>query len=314
MKKTCMAACLAISLGFCSTAMAKDIDAVDVFAGNSLSAIAYADISSLVNSKIINDAMDATGSNKNGSVMAGLDELAKLGIDYKKDIKSAVIAVDVDMHSCMVIDASKSVKALWDKEMTREGSSVTAYGNYQIVNENGANGVLLSDKRVLICEGAFNIQTVLDNVAKPKALKSTDKVLYTAYSQTSAKADIRVAGKMIDSLRGDAAKARIKDGNIVVSAADAESISVSLDFKKGISLDARALGKSDKIAADAAAILNMKVAPFLSDPSLGEMGLGFLPSVVKIASSKKYLTVNVDMNDDQVTSIVALLAVMAGAK
>ena len=306
MKKTCMAACLAISLGFCSTAMAKDVDAIDVFAANSLTAIAYWDISSLVNNKMLSDLYkDDDGAS------AGLETLAKLGIDYKKDIKGVVAAFDLEMRYCCVVDASKSLKSAWDKELA-DASNLSTYGSYQIASTEDVNAVLLSDKRMLVCGNGFDIHTVLDNVAKPKSLKNTDKVLYTAYSQTSAKADVRVAGKMVPTLRKDLASARLSYGDIVVSAADAEALSVSIDLKKGAVIDARVLGKSDKIAADAATILNKQIAPILSDPSLGEMGLGFLPSVLKIGSSAKYLTVNVDMNKDQVATIVALLTAMQG--
>ncbi len=55
MKKICMAACLAASLGICSLAMAKDIDGVDVFAGNSLSAIVNMDVPSIANNQLVYD-------------------------------------------------------------------------------------------------------------------------------------------------------------------------------------------------------------------------------------------------------------------
>ena len=46
----------------------------------------------------------------------------------------------------------------------------------------------------------------------------------------------------------------------------------------------------------------------LSDPALAREGLGFLASVVKVASSKKYLTVNVKLTADHVATLIGKLA------
>ena len=306
MKKICMGACLVASLGFCSLAMAKDIDAIDVFAGNSLFVIASADISSLANNQTVHDLIVASGDK---GIYSGTRELAKYGVDYKKDIKSVVLAIDVNRHSCFVFDTSKSIKDGWNQFVQKEHFSSEKYGNYDVVAvEDDGKAVLLSDKRLLFCEPDFDTNRVLDNVAKPKTLKATDSVLYTAYSQTSAKSEVRIAGKMVDFIRREVTEVSISDGNVSVSAADAEAVSVSFSMKKGASLDVRVLTKSDKVAADAASIVNKQYVPMLSDPALAREGLGFLASVVKVASSKKYLTVNVKLTADHVATLIGKLA------
>ena len=325
MKKICMVVFLLASLCICSLAMARDVDGVDVFAGNSLSMIASVDVSSLVNNKMVYENLD---EGKWDSILVmlwivfaayygedTLELLGELDVDYRKDIKSIVFAGDMDGHACFLFDSTKSANDVWGKIMVSSSSrerswTATApvctteacakarkHGKYDVVTfkkpyKKAVTGVLLSDERILFCDKGFDTNTVLDNVANPKTLKAADGVLYTAYSQTSAKADVRVAAKMTDVWRKDAAMLKLSDS---ISAADAEAFSLSADLKKGSVLDARVLAKSDKIASDAAAILQKEVASRISDPSLS--------SAIKVAASKKYLTLRMNLDDDQVVKV-----------
>ena len=118
---------------------------------------------------------------------------------------------DTNHNDCWVIDTSKSIKDVWDKTAAEAGADLSTYKNYPVISAKPANSnngeydnlVLLSDTRVLVCEGEFDYKTTVDNIANPKKLKDTDNVLYTAYSQTDPKADHRSAQKMSDQRRYD---------------------------------------------------------------------------------------------------------------
>ena len=308
-----MLACIAtLSLGISSTAMAADIDAVDLFVGN-FAGVASLDFDKLASNQMINDVIS-----KNAPASATDDifnELKAAGIDYKKDIDTVAIAVDEKGHACTAIDGKKSLKDAMDYEAKKNNYTASDYNGVSILTDGKFSVVLLNDKRILACENKIDIKPMIDNAKadKPKLLKDRDSVIYKAFQATDKKADIRFGGKMTKYLKDKSKSYKLDNAekkSIAVS--DIDSGSVSISFAKGMEVSMIAVAKSDAIAAQGAAIINETLASMLDEQMLNDMGIGFVKKAISVAADKKNVNAKVKFNDSEMTTLMALLGGMAG--
>ncbi len=308
MKNALVAAFTALSLGFCTTAMAKDLDAIDLFVGD-FAGVGSIDFDKLVANKMVSDAVNQ-GIASNSGVQAVLDELKASGIDYKKDIDTITIALTEKGRACAAVDAKVSLLAAVEASAKKMQSTQAAYNELMIFSDANNSMVLLNDKRLVVCENKLDIKPIIDNAKaeKPKTLKDRDKVIYDAYQAASKSADIRIGAKMTSYLKEKSKSYSLKEGDASIAVSDIDSGSVSISFAKGLNVVADAKVASDAVATSGAAILNAQINGILSDPSLNEIGLGFVKDAVKIAGDKKNIKATVSFTDEQMTTLMALAA------
>ncbi len=306
----------AAALSFCisTSAMAKDIDAIDLFVGD-FAGVASANIDKLAANKMISDAA-GNGISSVKDVEKLINELKAAGIDYKKDFAFMTFATTDKGKACIAVDAKKSVKEAYDAIVKKEGYKSADYNGMTIYSDDANSVVLLSDTRILACDNAIDMKPIIDNAKadKPKTLKSRDVAIYNAYSLTDSKADIRVAGKMTSYLKSQVASYKLDDGQgNVIAATDAESGAVSISFSKGLDVAVIAIAKNADVSKRGATIISTQLNAILSDPSLAELGLGFVKDAVKVANDKKNIKLTVKLSDDQLKTISMLLSELAGS-
>lgn len=317
MKRFCIAGLVALSLGLSTSAMAKDLDAVDVFVGD-FAGIMRVDFNKLIANKMISDAIDQ-GVKSEAELGEALDLLKKAGIDYKKDIDIVAVASTEKGKACAAIDAKVPLAEPIAKLSADEKAPVPSkdYKGLKVYSEEDVNYVVLSEKRFLICDSKLNLNPMIDNALsdKPKTLKDRDNVLYSAYNASAKSADIRAGGKMTKYLREQAKTAVLTDetGKKSVGAADIDSGTFSLSFAKGLDLSLIAHAKSADAAALGSQLINAQVVSLLTDESLKELGLGFLKDAVKIVNDKKDLKATVKFTDEQMSTLAALAGELASA-
>jgi hypothetical protein len=311
MKRACIAGLVALSLGISAQAMAKDADAIDILAGD-FAGIASLDIDKLFANKMINDSVDQNQSAL-GEAEKALKFLKDIGVDYKKDIDLVTVAFTDKGNVCSAVDAKKAINALFDEQVKKNNLASADHNGNKIYTYQGSSLALLIDSRIVVCYKSLDIKPIIDNAKadKVKDLKSRDAALYQAYAKTTAGSDIRVAVKMTDALKKEVKDFKL-DGEPgkTISLTDAESASISIAFADGLNLNVIAQTKSDAVAKDGASIINAAVMPILSDPSMAELGIGFIKDAVKISAAKKDLTANVKFSDSQMETLVGLLGGM----
>lgn len=312
MKRACIAGLVALSLGFSAQAMAKDADAIDVLTGD-FAGVASMDIDKLFANKMISDSVDQN-QGAIGEAEKALKFLKDIGVDYKKDIDMLTVAFTDKGYTCSAVDAKKPIKTIFDEQVKKNNVASADHKGSKIYTYNGSSMALLSDNRIVLCHQSLDIKPIIDNAKadKVKSLKSRDAALYQAYAKTTADVDVRVAVKMTSEL-----KKHVKDFKLdgepgkSISLSDADNAAVSISFSDGLSINAVAQTKSDAVAKDGAAIINAAVMPILSDPSMAELGIGFVKDAVKVNASKKDLIASVKLSDSQMETIVALLTGLA---
>ncbi|MBR4985305.1 MAG: hypothetical protein IKY83_06175 [Proteobacteria bacterium] len=317
MKRFCIAGLVALSLGLSTSAMAKDLDTVDVFVGDFVG-VMRVDFNKLIANKMISDAIDQ-GAKSEAELGEALDLLKKAGIDYKKDIDIVAVASTEKGRVCAAIDAKVPLAEPIAKLSNDEKAPVPSkdYKGFKVYSEEDVNYVVLGEKRFLICDSKLNINPMIDNAQsdKPKTLKDRDSALYNAYNASSKSADIRAGGKMTKYLKDQAKTAVLTDetGQKSVGAADIDSGTFSLSFAKGLDLSLIAHAKSAEVATLASDLINTQVKSLLADDSLKEIGLGFVKDAIKIVNDKKDLKATINFTDAQMETIAALMAELAGS-
>lgn len=309
MKHLTVATCLALSLGFCTNAMAKDVDGIDILSGKDFIGVASVNVQSLITNKMISDSMTQMGANP--EALFDLDQLKAYGLD-KKDIKTIDVAMTDNGDACAIVDTTVSLKTAKDLD-AKKATSATDYNGYTILKLSDYSASYLSDTRLLFCDDEIDIKPSLDNIAKNKPLKSRDKVLSDAYAKTSSKADVRVAAKMTDKLRTELTQYKITSNNVSVGAADAQTLSLSIDFNKGLLVDASALAKSDEMAQTAVNVIKANIDPYLSAPELNELGIGFVKDAVSVSANKKNVNASLKFSDEQMTTLLSLIAALTAS-
>ena len=299
MKRTYIAGLAFLSLSLSTQAMAKDLDSIDILAGDFMS-VGSINVKKVVNNKLVDDAVQS-----NADALKTINELKALGIDYKKDIDMVTVALDDKGHGCSVINGSKPIKPAYDAYIANKQVASEEYKGVVIYDGEIA---FLSDKRMLVCN-RFDIKPSIDNFKadKPKSLKERASTIYNMYNLTSKSADIRIGGKMTKSLRdrGKAYKLDSVDGSSIgVTDIDAAAVSVSL--ASGIDVTVVAQVKSADVATAGAKILNDTITPLLSDPSLEQLGLSFLGKAYKSSADKKNIKANVKLSDAQINTLMGL--------
>ena len=304
MKHAYIAGLAILSLGISTQAMAKDADAIDVLAGNFMS-VGTVNVKSLASNPLIEQAMMS-----NPDSVKGINELKALGIDYKKDISTVAFALDEKGHGCGIADGTSALKDAIEKAAAADAATQKAdYNGVVIYSSKDEQMALLSDTRLVICEKA-DIKAVIDNAkaAKPKTLKERDSAIYNMYNITSKSADIRIGAKMTKSLKDKTKTYKLDDpSGISISANDIEAAALSINLAKGIAIDAVALTKSNDAASNGATILNNTITPLVSDPSLAQLGLGFLAKAYTITADKKNIKANIKLSKDETNTIMTLL-------
>lgn len=309
MKRSIIAAAALLSLTFSASAMAKDLDAIDLFAGDFAGVVNF-DFDKLVANKMIDGAISKNiNSSKDAEQI--LKDLKEAGIDYKKDIDTVAVAVNDNGHACAAIDAKKALNDAFTAIAKKDNMTSADYKGMVIYSDKDNSIVLLSDKRILTCENIIDIKPLIDNAKadKPKMLKDREPVIYKAYALTDSSADIRIAGKMTPAIKGYVQSYKLNDGKgNSIALTDAESAAVSVSVSKGLNVAVYATTKSDDKSKAGAAIINEQLSGILSDPSLNELGLGFVKDAVKVTADKKNIKATVKFTDEQMTLISALVA------
>lgn len=302
--------CAVIASLVSSQALAKDIDSIDLFAGDFIG-IATVDMSKLANNKMLQDVVDGSAGDDVAQIV---NEFKAIGLDVKKDIAMVTVAATEKGKICLAVDAKKSLKEAWPKFVAAEKLTPSEGKGITVYSDKENSYALVSDTRIIGCEQALNIQPILENAsaAKPKTLKDRDSAVYNAYAKTSKAADIRIGAKMTKSLKDSYGKYSLDDGTgKSVKVSDLDAASVSLNLSKGLNLEVTAKAHTAESAANGATILTAQVGGVLSDPSMAELGLGFLASAVKFSAAKDQLTATVKLTDEQIATISMLLTQLA---
>ena len=312
MKTLYMAGIMALTFGLSANAYAKDLNAIDVLVGD-FSAVGSFDIPKLA----ANDMLSAAFDQNEASFGKEYAALKEVGIDVKKDISLAVVAINDKGHSCSAIDAKKDISESMAKLAVKDNLTVSEYKGIQVYSDKDASVAVLSATRVVVCDSKLDIKPSIDNAlaASPKSLKDRNSTLHSMYNMTSSSADIRLAGKMSSSMRKSVASYKLdgEEGQVFkVEDIDAGAISVS--FAKGLDIQAVAKTKSDDVAKQGAVLISKSLNDILGDPSLKELGLDFLSKAVTIKADKKNLKGSVKLSNEQMAMIVGLATMMAGSK
>ena len=124
MKRVLMAGALALSMGFATQAMAKDVANIDLFVGD-FAGISTLDMQKLAKNDMLKGLLDPyASSDQAGKVLA---ELKEVGIDYEKDFSAVAIAVNSSGHGCVAIDATKSMAEPWAKVVAKYNLTSSDY-------------------------------------------------------------------------------------------------------------------------------------------------------------------------------------------
>lgn len=315
MKRFYIAGLVALSLGLSTSAMAKDLDPVDVFVGDFVGVV-NVDFNKLIANKMISDAIDK-GASAEAEFSETLARLKKAGIDYKKDISTVAIASTEKGRVCAAIDAKVSLPQAIETLSTDPEITSKDYKGLKVYKDSDVTYTLLGDKRLLICDSKLDLGPMIDNAKsdKPKTLKERDSALYNAYNASSKSADIRAGGKMTKYLREQAKSAKLSNdkGDKFVGAADIDTGTFSLSFAKGLDLSLIAHAKSADAAALGSELINAQLVGLLSDDSLKELGLGFVKDAVKIVNDKKDLKATINFTDEQMSILAALAAELSSS-
>ena len=311
MKKLYIAGIVALSLGLSANAYAKDLNAIDVLVGD-FSAIGSVNVKKLAANDLLSGAFDQN----EGSLGEEYATLKAAGIDIKKDIDSAVIAVNDKGDGCAVIDASKDISEAMSKLAASDKISASSYKDITMYVDKDVSIAVLSAKRVVFCDKNLDIKASIDNAiaASPKTLKDRNSTLNSMYAMTSSSSEVRLAGKMSSSMKKSVASYKL-DGEAGQSfnVSDIEAGAISISLAKGLDIQAVAKTKSDDIAKVGSSILTTTLDGLLSDPSLKEMGLEFLAKAVKVNADKKNIKGSIKLTKDQLNLLIGLAGMMAGA-
>ncbi len=310
MKHAFIAAMTALSLCVSASAMAKDLNPVDIFIGD-FAGVVTLDFDKLVSNKMVGNAI----SENIGSVKEAGDLLSVLkeaGVDYTKDIDTVAIASNDHGHVCVVVDGKVSLAGAMEKMVAKQSMTAADYKNLKIYTDTAGknSSVLLSDNRLLDCETMFDIKGMIDNAKadKPTVFKDHLSSIAKAYNSTSASADVRAGGKMTSFLKtkGKEYKLDGTDGKSI-GVADVETGSLSISFSKGLNIAVTATTKDEAVATTGAEIIWAQVSAIVADPSLDELGLGFVKNAIKVTADKKSVKATVSLSDDNLSTIVTLL-------
>lgn len=313
MKRSVLLGTLAAGMIFSTQAFAET-SSIDLFVGNFMG-IGSVDTVKLAANKMIDDAI--TKNAKQSDVQDILNALNEYGIDYKKDIGMITVATTENGDFCLAVDAKKSLKDAMAKYVKGEGESLknSTHKDVTIYTDADATTMaLVSDMRLVACDKGLDIKPIIDNAkaAKPKLLKDRDSVLYNAYNATPKAADIRVGVKMTKSLSNAYGQYAIDDGaDKKIHLSDVEAASLSINLSKGLNVEIMAQIETAKKAAAGEAILTKQIVGLLSDPTIEQLGLGFLSKAVKFSANKTQLKGVLNLSDDQITTISMLFMELA---
>ena len=310
MKRTYIAGLAILSLGLSTQAMAKDIDAADILVGDFMS-VGSINVKKIAANKMVDQAIQ-----NNKDALSSINELKAAGIDYKKDIDVITVALDDKGHGCTVIDGSNAIKPAFEAYVAKKQYTSEDYKGVVIYTSGRDTAALLSETRMLACD-KYDIKPSIDNFKadKPKTLKDRASTVYNMYNQASKSADIRFGAKMTKSLKEKGKTYKLDGENgasIGVTDIDASSLSISL--ASGIDMNVLAQTKSADVATSGAKILNDTIGAVAGDPSLEQLGLGFLAKAYKISADKKNIKANVKLSEDQINLLLGLLDGVANAK
>lgn len=311
MKHAFIATMTALSLCVSASAMAKDLNAVDIFIGD-FAGVVTIDFDKLVANKMVGNAISENIGNveEAGDLLSVLKEA---GIDYSKDIDTVAIASNDRGHVCVVVDGKVPLTVAVEKMAAKQNMTAADYKSLKIYTDSAAknSSVLLSDKRLLDCETMFDIKGMIDNAQseKPKVFKNNLSSIAKAYNMSSSSADVRAGGKMTSFLKSKGKEYKL-DGaeGKSISVSDVESGSLSISFSKGLNVTVNASAKDEATAAVGAEIIWSQISTIVSDPSLEELGLGFVKSAIKVVPDKKNVKATVSLSEDNMKTIVALLS------
>ena len=314
MKHSIISCAMAAGVLFSAQAFAET-SSIDLFVGDFMG-VATVDTVKLAANSMIGKAIDDNA--KQDTVQKILASLSAYGIDYKKDIGMITAAATDKGDFCFSVDAKKSLADTVKKYAEQEKANLTAADRNGVTvytEKDGTRVALVSDTRLLACEKGLDIFPIIDNAkaAKPKLLKDRDSAVYKAYSATPKSADIRVGAKMTQNLRTAYGNLSLDDGaGKTIALGDAQTVSLSIDFSKGLAVEVAAQTKSAEKASAGEAILAKQVGGLLSDPAMEQLGLGFLGKAVKFTANKTDLKGVISLTNDQIAQIAILLTELMG--
>ena len=310
MKRTYIAGLAILSLGLSTQAMAKDLDAIDILSGDFMS-VGTINVKKVAASKLVDEAIK-----NNSSAMRSINELKAAGIDYKKDVDVITVALDDKGHGCSVVDGSNAIKPAFDAYMANKNPVKEDYKGVTIYTSGRDTAALLSDTRLLVCD-KYDIKPSIDNFKadKPKTLKERASTIYNMYNLASKSADIRFGAKMTRSLKEKGKTYKLDGENgASIGVTDIDAASLSISLASGIDMNVIAQTKSADVAAGGAKILNDTLSALVGDPSLEQLGLGFVAKAYKISADKKNIKANVKLSEAEINTLIGLASAGAGAQ
>lgn len=324
MKHSIVAGILALSLAFSTAAFAKDIDSIDLFSGDYIG-IVGADFDNLTSRPLYKKVMGDASVNKEADGLKSKLSALDASLDAEKDIDTMLVAIpkDVDKSEHVIIFEFK--KSLANAVAAIEADSVkpdSAYSRmeadgivYYVHKRENEWITVLGDKRIAV-GSEREVKAVAASNKAGKAAKpiKNNAALYKQYQAADKKSDIWGA-YILTSRELKELKDVVLDGENGKSfhADQIEGGTASIHLANGLALGIVAKMKSESAAADGSAVLGSTLGAFLSDPSLNDMGLGFLASAIKISSSKSDLKANINFTNAQVDVLIGLAAEAGGA-
>ncbi len=313
---------IALSFTFASSVMAKDLPTIDLFSGDYIG-VAGIEVDQLSSRKVYKDVV--TDPSFAANYQKGKAELDKWtgGAISESDIDLVVIAIPSDLDKSefvSVVEIKKDLKAILpsfeaeiaakaDKFERREVGKSVVY-----INRKSNAWLSILDSHRIVFGSEREVKAVLASKEAGKAAKpiKSNSALYKQYQNADKKADIWAAYVFsADDLKA------LKDGVIegengkAFKADQMSSFSASINFVSGLVIKAVAKMKSDAAAADGAAALNSTLSGILSDPSINDLGFGFLAKAYSISASKSDLKAQIDLSKDQIDFLSAFAQGMA---
>lgn len=324
MKHSIVSGILALSLAFSTMAFAKDVDSIDLFSGDYM-AVAGVDMDNLATRPLYKKIRsDASVTKEADSLQAKLSAL-DASLDAEKDIDQMIIAIptDVDKEEHVIIfefkkSIANAVVAMEADSVKPESaySRVEADGIVYYIHKRGNEWLTVIDDKRLAVGSEREVKAVAASKKAGKSAKPLKKnaALYKQYQAADKKTDIWGA-YILTARELKAMKDVVLDGENgkTFKADEMESGNISIHLAKGFALNLIAKMKSDASASNGATVLGSTLNAFLSDPQLNEIGLGFLSSAIRVSSAKSNLKGTVNLDNDQVNTLVGLAMEAGGA-
>lgn len=315
MRFTSTIAALALSLTFSAAALADDYStALDALTGE-FSAVIGIDADQLINRPI--SKLLISGVLKNDYTT--LDKAVKdAGYDLKKDLDTVVLAMAKDKgfdDGVVILVLNKSTDKLVETLIADEAGEVQSHReiNYWLDKRDNIAVYAWNDKNVMLGDPKY-IKAFIDRSAsgKGKGIKDNKELAKLVKSVDMSKdiwfvgaSDKNISKKLKDISLSSA------DGTKSFRGADVTNVAGHISAAAGIAVVADTGFKTDLQAKDTAFVVNENITPLVSDPSLSDMGMGFLATCYDIKANKKKVNSKVNLTHEQVSLIFTLVG-MAG--